>query len=332
MDSSELCQLCEQSLLVRSKPSLARTWSQKWKRDSWMQHLSGRILKPSLGQSFVESWTSSLEVIHASHSQQQESDSEQKTQDTCGLSSQMELLQCDQEFVSLKTSRDISRWGCPTSSKTWQDWVIEQRGGYSARLKSAHLTREKGSSSWPTATQRDYKGPSARAYKGHPENLSDITMMSWPTPTTAEAGKISCCPNYGQLGLSNHPDVHGYQVSRPKGEKSRPGQPQYAWEPPRVVGNAKEYDRGNQCERNQALRFELSSRRKAQPSLGLHSDEPSPWLDLSRLSGLGDSELAEIYHWMERTSNRTDELRLLGNGVVPIVAATAFRILSEGLM
>jgi hypothetical protein len=46
----------------------------------------------------------------------------------------------------------------------------------------------------------------------------------WPTPTTAEAGKISCCPNYGQLGLSNHPDVHGYQVSRLKLEKSRSGQ------------------------------------------------------------------------------------------------------------
>jgi hypothetical protein len=59
--------------------------------------------------------------------------------------------------------------------------------------------------------------------RNSPSLASQVAM--WPTPTTAEAGKISCCPNYGQLGLSNHPDVHGYQVNRPKLEKSRHGHP-----------------------------------------------------------------------------------------------------------
>ena len=223
-DLAEQSQICEQSLLARSKPSLARTWSQKWKRDSWTQHLSGRILKPSHGQSFVTAWTSSLEVIPASHSQQQASDSDETTLDTSGLGSQMELFPCDQESASLKTSRDTSALDSERSSANWKALVIKRRGEYSLRVKSVHLTNVSGSLSWPTATTRDHKGPSARAYKGHPENLSDITMMCWPTPTTAEAGKISCCPNYGQLGLSNHPDVHGYQVNRPKLGKSRSGQ------------------------------------------------------------------------------------------------------------
>ena len=52
---------------------------------------------------------------------------------------------------------------------------------------------------------------------------------------------------------------------------------------------------------------------------------------LSELSGLSDSELAEICEWMVKTDNRTDELRLLGNGVVPATAERAFRILMEEL-
>lgn len=185
--SNEQSQICAQSLLVRSKPSPARIWSQKWKRDSWTQHLSGRILKPSLGQSFVTEWTSSLEVIPASHSVQQESVSELKTQDTSGPTLQMELLQCDQVSASLKTSRDISRWGCPTLLKTWDAWVTERRGEYSARVKSAHLTRESGSSSWPTVTASEARQgfqDRSRGMKGSQESLTTIVVKesNWATP------------------------------------------------------------------------------------------------------------------------------------------------------
>jgi hypothetical protein len=34
-------------------------------------------------------------------------------------------------------------------------------------------------------------------------------VETWPTPTTAEAGKIGNQPNYGQVGLSNHPTIVG---------------------------------------------------------------------------------------------------------------------------
>jgi hypothetical protein len=57
---------------------------------------------------------------------------------------------------------------------------------------------------------------SGRAYKGKPENLSDI--VAWPTPTVAEGGKIGSQANYGQKGLSNHPAIVG-QPTRPKGIK-----------------------------------------------------------------------------------------------------------------
>ena len=161
--SSEQSQACARWLLVRSKPLPVRTWCLKWSRDSWTRHLSGRILKPSLGDHFVTAWTSSLGVTHASHSQLPESDSEKTIPVTSGHSSQMELLPCDQGSASLRTSKDISLWGCPTSSKTWQDWVTERRGAYSARLKSERLTNANESSSWPTATSRDWKDGTAES-------------------------------------------------------------------------------------------------------------------------------------------------------------------------
>jgi len=156
-DLAEQSQICEQSLLARSKPSLARTWSQKWKRDSWTQLLSGRILKPSHGQSFVTKWTSSLEVIPVNHSPQQESDLEKKTQDTFGRGSQMELELCAPESASLKMSKDTSALDSEKSSANWKALVIKRRGEYSQRVKSAHLTNVSECSSWPTAKARDWK-------------------------------------------------------------------------------------------------------------------------------------------------------------------------------
>ena len=66
LGSKEFSQICETSLTWKSKHTHAQTWLQRWKRTKWMQHLSGRILKPSHFQSFTEWWTSSRVVSLAS--------------------------------------------------------------------------------------------------------------------------------------------------------------------------------------------------------------------------------------------------------------------------
>jgi DNA (cytosine-5)-methyltransferase 1 len=70
---------------------------------------------------------------------------------------------------------------------------------------------------------------------------------------------------------------------------------------------------------------------KTQPPLGRDADGAAGGLGFSELSGLCDSELAEIREWMVKCDNRTDELRLLGNGVVPATAERAFRVLMAEL-
>jgi hypothetical protein len=189
LDSSEQSQICAQSLFVRSKPSPSAIWLRKWKRDSWTQHLSGRILRPSLGQRFVTAWTSSLGATHVSPSVQQGNVEARTIQGTCGPTSQTAFDFLDPGAASLRTSKDISAWGCPTSSKTWQEWVTERRGAYSARLNAERLTSGSGCSSWPTAATRDYKGQSGsgrQERKGHPADTLPNAMAQWPSPVASE--------------------------------------------------------------------------------------------------------------------------------------------------
>ena len=74
-----------------------------------------------------------------------------------------------------------------------------------------------------------------------------------------------------------------------------------------------------------------SEQRQIKLAMGDPVDGTEPWLGVPQLSGLSHQELAEIREWMQRSDNRTDELRLLGNGVVPQTCERAFRVLMEEL-
>jgi len=233
LDLSESSQLCAQSLFARSKPLPARTWLQKWKRDSWTAHLFGRILKPSLGEHFATAWTSCLEATHANHSQAQESDSAKTTQDTYGPGSKMVFDLCDQESASLKTSKGTSALDSERLSKNWKDLVTKRRGEFLARLKLERLTNVNACSSWPTCTAREWKGTSPNyAFRKDGKSRADILAVAvdleernaCPTPTVQEAGKIGNQANNGQLGLSNHPAIRG-QCKREKFAKGKHGLP-----------------------------------------------------------------------------------------------------------
>ena len=99
---------------------------------------------------------------------------------------------------------------------------------------------------------------------------------------------------------------------------SRPGEPQHGWEPPRVVADRNRFNGGASPEgRQHDSKIGQPSRRQTQPSLGRDPHGPA--------GGLGYAELCVA------CDNRTDELRLLGNGVVPATAERAFRVLIQQL-
>ena len=205
LDSEAFSQTCEKSLTWRGKDSLSRTWLQRWKRESWMQHLSSRTLRPSHTESFVDAWTSSLEDSRVSHSQLLESVKLLKTPDTSSPTSQTESESANLELFSLKTYKESSVARQPTesqfsnmSSESWKDWVIDQRQEYSQRKKSARLIRESESSSWPTTTTRDWKDtmntvpPSIGKTRGLTlgNAVAKELKKNWSTPTVMDTANI----------------------------------------------------------------------------------------------------------------------------------------------
>lgn len=105
---------------------------------------------------------------------------------------------------------------------------------------------------------------------------------------------------------------------------SRPGEEQYDWEPPRVVGNTRSKvpqgtERGDlqRDEQRPTDADRAENRGQTQPTMGRDADGLTDRLDDALL--------------YESCDNRVDELRLLGNGVVPATAERAWRVLSARL-
>jgi hypothetical protein len=110
---------------------------------------------------------------------------------------------------------------------------------------------------WPTArtsdaeggrietemTEKGFKGKRHKSNQTFGAKLRDAVETheekNWPTPTTAEGTKIGNQPNYGQVGLSNHPSIVGHP-DRAKLNKS--GKPQESWATPKAsTGNHPDY-------------------------------------------------------------------------------------------
>ena len=255
LDLKERALMLSQSLMWRSKPGPLQTWLTRLNREKWLQHLSTLILRPSLTENFEERWTESLVDTHANRSRLQESDSAKMTQGISGRGLQTELELVSQDGASLKTSRGTLPAGCMTYCQTWQEWVTQQRGDYSQRVKLAHPINASGSSSWPTASARDWK---------------DTTGCS--------------------LDATNPDGSHRNRRDRLVGAIA--------------AELAGQHDRANR-----------STTGKSQ---GLNPD----WV--CQLMGIPVG-------WVhpEGVRNRTDELRMLGNGVVPQTAAKAFTTLIQ---
>ncbi len=100
---------------------------------------------------------------------------------------------------------------------------------------------------------------------------------------------------------------------------SRPGEQQYGWEPPRVMADSHGIDRSAPAEgREHDRQAGQAGERQAEPPLGGNTDGSAGGVDYAKLCISCD--------------NRTDELRLLGNGVVPSTAEKAFTTLMQEIL
>ncbi len=193
-DLNEQSQICASSLMVRSKPSPSRTWSLKWKRDSWTQLLSGRILKHSHAGTFVTEWTSLWPVTPASHSAQQERDLAQKTPATSGHTSPDQYELFAPECVFLKTSKDTYPSDSEKSLENWNKLVTRRRLEYSLRVKLVRHTNASGSSSWPTIRASEYKGTGPFGSKSHKHRFKKFYLDAVAQERLGKTGRLN--PSY----------------------------------------------------------------------------------------------------------------------------------------
>jgi hypothetical protein len=143
-------------------------------------------------------------------------------------------------------------WSCLTLPK----WGMMSNGELWERTTQEPDTSGIGAGCWER--RKEFRASIGRKYA--PGSLAEqvTTPAIWPTPTVAEAQKISNKANYGQICLSNHPRIVGIPV-RPKMEKSRGGVPGREIYPTITASDWKgaaldrapgtENYRGNLCER-----------------------------------------------------------------------------------
>jgi hypothetical protein len=190
-DSVECARACARSLMRRSKPSQSSAYLREWKAGNLMRLRYGAISSPSLGQSFLERWTSSLEATPASPSAQQENEQAKTTQGTCGPTSQTAFDFFAPESASLRTSKGTSRWDSPASLAIWKSWVTRCRGAYSARLNAVRLTNASECLSWPTIRASEYKGCGPLGSKSHTYRVNKFYLDAVAQERTGQTGRLN---------------------------------------------------------------------------------------------------------------------------------------------
>ena len=174
------------------------------------------------------------------------------------------------------------------------------------------------------------------AHSGHLFQGGWAQSILSPYPYPTDTGEALAYSEFSGLeGLGSDPRQSYEPESRDGGPSiwpAGPSEPQHWWEPPRTVGHTtRREDDGRE---SGDLEVEAGERRcgdhavdgsgqgwgfgETQPPLGGNPDGSSCGLDNG--------------HLFTSTCNRTDELRLLGNGVVPATAALAFKTLLKELI
>ena len=276
-DSASLCEsfskTAEQSLTWRSKLSPARTWSRRWKRESWIRALSGRIFEPSTADRIVGSWMSSLADSRASPSALQEREKPTKTPGTSFRTLRESSMSASLRQSSWKMSTEYlqARWVEKNehqfSSMCWEDWkrcTTQRRSEYSQRRKSVPRTNDRGSSSWrwPTSTVGDSRNSARHSTK---TGISHDGTTLIDVADVLESRSQGLADSIGEEERSKGRRA-GTRSITPSGvfSESRrwpalPGKEQFKWESPRTL----------------------------EPGLERTPDERSRWVDRLRLLGNG---------------------------------------------
>jgi len=239
---------------------------------------------------------------------------------------------------------DAGSWPTPKASAAGPDYAKLDRSKTGISLQTAVAI-------WPTPVKHDCINRRETAnWKGDDlcSKVNKEPVKMWPTPTKAEGGKIGNQPNYGQLGLSNHPDIVGSR-QRPKMEKSAKGFPTPTARDHKGAYKTDALIRAD----GKSRAFELLPNaaiegRGAETVSGTLSPD---WVELlmgwpmgwTSLEPMAEWRVPTVEQWQDgswedgiprvgvKIPNRVNRLKAIGNGQVPQAAALAWTILTSGM-
>jgi len=195
-----------QSVGWSGKPSPSTTWSRRWKRDAWLNRLSGRIAEPSTADRGVASWIRSLRDTRASRSVSPANVAEKTILGTYGRTSLELLAKWNRQSCFSKTCPAILASASRKLPVIFKQWVMKLRQDSLRRRKSALVTGESGFSLWrsPTAYQPGVDVNKLTTKDGNPATTVDQRLYLdglhrtvglrqqvalWPTPDVPNGGR-----------------------------------------------------------------------------------------------------------------------------------------------
>ena len=206
LDSNEFCQLCEKSLMWKSKATQSKTWLTRWNKDTYLQHLSTQTLKPSRSQTFVDAWTSYLAAFPASPLAKLGREEAPKTHGISSPTLLQESTPVQQDMFSSKTSKESSppkpltgRVFSDMSLENWNSYIIQRRSEYSVRQKQAQAIRESEylsllqemesrSMTYSPDTQSQNPPLGQQDPTNNSLNGKNQESSNWPTPRASNPG------------------------------------------------------------------------------------------------------------------------------------------------
>ncbi len=193
---SEQCSLLERFATSSGKRSPRRSWSLSWRRNVWMQRLSGLTLPPSTLARGAASWIASLQGSPASPTASLVSD--EGTTTSAHVAPTNQGLSCTPHasspsvsppWCSSRTSQigfEIADSGFDPSAKNYADWVTRSKiRSSSLRRMLAHRIDASASGSWPTSRAEDSE--SCGNHPGSGGDALNAVAASWPTPRGMDA-------------------------------------------------------------------------------------------------------------------------------------------------
>ena len=326
----------EQSLMWRSKPMRLQTCLRKWKRDSWFRHLSGRILKPCQHTAFESELMCLLAVIPASRLA---AGLRKGTEDPRHLWPYIKrhietirpvrcLFENVEGHISLglrEVIEDLERLGYAT---TWGIFSAAEVGAPHQRKRVYILAHANGAGQQPSQGQpgasqarhnagrggeavADTGGESGRGGPVYPRARNQGREASAARGEGVSPGDGQALADHTQSGGEDVPNANFQRLQRrvQRGRADPEGRQEQKVRPSTERGDQRPgHGRGSGSPVS---------------GLGRGFDGPASWLD-------GSWEVG-IERVTSSQNHRVNRLVLLGNGVVPDVAAKAWIVLNEQL-